>query len=468
MSRMGPFVFALGLTPCLLRGDSVEDAVVGRQGDASALTGVVRHLTETIGPRLTGSPALLAAHRFAAERFRAAGLEIALEPFPVPHSWERGPALGELLTPYRHVLQLAQMGWTPRTGGPVTGPVRVFAPKSKADMEAFRGRIGDSIVLLGEPATDLEPLMMVLPLRIDPQGAEAPAKGHGPSLADKVAFLRAEGARAFLLDAGKPAGLLGMSEVDLALGGRQGLPGAFVIHEQYLLLGHLAGTGATVRLSLEGRTGAVVECLNTVATIRGATAPDETVLVGAHLDSWDLGTGAADNAAGAAAVIEAARLLAASGARPRRSIRFVLFSGEEQGLLGSKAYVARHRDELKHHSAVFIIDTGTGRIDGLSLQGRAEVEPVMRRVVEPLAPLGVVDVDLRREWGSDHLPFDEAGVPAFCFEQVQHDYSRNHHSEADTFDKVKPAELQQAAVVAALTAYRTAQLPDLLPRRPRP
>ena len=138
MSRMGPFVFALGLTPCLLRGDSVEDAVVGRQGDASALTGVVRHLTETIGPRLTGSPALLAAHRFAAERFRAAGLEIALEPFPVPHSWERGPALGELLTPYRHVLQLAQMGWTPRTGGPVTGPVRVFAPKSKAALPASR------------------------------------------------------------------------------------------------------------------------------------------------------------------------------------------------------------------------------------------------------------------------------------------------------------------------------------------
>ena len=192
------------------------------------------------------------------------------------------------------------------------------------------------------------------------------------------------------------------------------------------------------------------------------------MLLGAHLDSWDLGTGATDNAAGASAVIEAARLLAGAGARPRRSIRFVLFSGEEQGLFGSLAYVAKHKDELPRHSAVFVIDTGTGRIDGMSLQGRAEVEPVMRQVVEPLVALGVVDTDLRLEWGSDHLPFDEAGVPAFCFEQVQHDYSRNHHSEADTFDKLKPAELQQAAVVAALTAYRTAQLPDLLPRRPKP
>ncbi len=166
--------------------------------------------------------------------------------------------------------------------------------------------------------------------------------------------------------------------------------------------------------------------------------------------------------------IEAARLLASSGARPRRSIRFVLFSGEEQGLFGSLAYVAKHKDELPRHSAVFVIDTGTGRIDGMSLQGRAEVLPVMRQVVEPLVALGVVDTDLRLEWGSDHLPFDEAGVPAFCFEQVQHDYSRNHHSEADTFDKLKPAELQQAAVVAALAVYRTAQLPGLLPRRPKP
>jgi Zn-dependent M28 family amino/carboxypeptidase len=144
----------------------------------------------------------------------------------------------------------------------------------------------------------------------------------------------------------------------------------------------------------------------------------------------------------------------------------VLFSAEEQGLLGSIAYVERHRAELSRHSAIFVMDTGSGRIDGMSLQGRAEVLPMMNRVVEPLVPLGVVDTDLRLEWGSDHLPFDKAGVPAFCFEQVQHDYSRNHHSEADTFDKVKPAELQQAVVVAALALYRTAQLPDLLPRRP--
>jgi carboxypeptidase Q len=465
VSKFGALALAVSLIPGSLRGDSVEDAIRARLDDAGAVSSVARHLTESIGPRLTGGPALLEAHRYAAERFRAAGLEVALEPFQVGHSWERGRALGELLTPYRHALQLAQMGWTPATGGPVTGPVRAFTPSSKADMEASRGRFKEAIVLLGEPATELEPLMMVLPLRIDPKGAFPPPKETGPSLEERVKFLREEGARAFLLDAGKPWGLLDMSEYDLASAG-EGLPGAFVIHEQYRLLRRLAETGATVRLSLEGRLGPAVECVNTVATLRGSTAPDEMVLFGAHLDSWDLGTGGTDNAAGSAAVIEAARLLAATGARPRRSIRFVLFSGEEQGLLGSIAYVERHRAELAGHSAIFIMDTGSGRIDGMSLQGRAEVLPVMRRVVEPLVSLGVVDTDLRLEWGSDHLPFDKAGVPAFCFEQVQHDYSRNHHSEADTFDKVKPAELQQAAVVAALALYRTAQLPDLLPRRP--
>jgi carboxypeptidase Q len=468
LSKIVALAFAACLTPALSRADEVEDAVRARKDDATALTAVVRHLTEAIGPRLTGSPALLQAHRFAADRFRSFGLEVAMEPFSVAHSWERGPATGELLTPYRQILQLAQVGWTPATDAPVTGPLRVFAPKSKADMEPFRGRLKDAVVLLGEPATELEPLMMVLPLRIDPKGAQPPPKETGPSLVERIRFLRAEGARAFLWDAGKPEGMLDMGDYDMAVAGDEGLPGAFVIHEQYVLLRHLTEAGATVRLSLAGHTGPAAECLNTVATIRGTSAPEEFVLLGAHLDSWDLGTGALDNASGAAAVIEAARVLSASGARPRRSIRFALFSGEEQGLLGSVAYVARHKAELPRYSAVFVIDTGTGRIDGLALQGRAEVEPLVQKVVEPLVSLGLVDTDLRLEWGSDHLPFDGAGVPAFCFEQVQHDYSRHHHSEADTFDKVKPAELQQVAVVAALAAYRTAQLPELLPRRPKP
>jgi carboxypeptidase Q len=458
----------LALVPSLVLADSVEDEILGRIGDASALEATVRQLTDGTGPRLTGGNALLRAHHEAAARLEAMGLEVGSETFRLEHSWTRGPARGELVLPYEHELRLAQVGWTPPTLGEVEGPVRVFAPKTKEEMEALRGTVKDAIVLVGPPATDLEPPMMVLPLRLDPTGLEPPKKDEeeGPGFGELVAFLRAEGPLALLRDAGKPDGMLDMQGDDGAASGSSGMPAAIVIHEQYLLLSRLAQTGATVRLRLDGDLGPSAECLNTVASLPGTDLPDEQVLLGAHLDSWDLGTGATDNAAGAAAVVEAARLLTASGARPRRTIRFVLFSGEEEGLLGSKAYVERHRDEMPRLSAVFVLDTGTGTVDGLALQGRAEVEDVMRRVLAPVVPLGVVDTDLRREWGTDHLPFDKAGVPAFCFEQVQHDYSRDHHSEADTFDKVIPAELEQAAVVLALTAYRTAQLPALLPRRP--
>jgi carboxypeptidase Q len=370
------------------------------------------------------------------------------------------------VTPYPHELRLAQVGWTPPTAGAVEGPLRVFAPKTKAEMDAFRGRLAGAIVLLGEPASELEPLLMVLPLRLDPEGAKPRPKKEGPSREEHLAFLRKAGAAAVLVDAGKPDGMLDMTADEGAVAGEVGPPAAILIHEQYLLLTHLAEGGATVRLRLDGRLGPPAECANTVASMPGTEAPEEIVLVGAHLDSWDLGTGADDNAAGSAAVLEAARLLTEARARPRRTIRFVLFSGEEQGLRGSKAYVERHREELPRHSAVFVLDTGTGSVDALALQGRAEVEPILRRVLAPAVPLGVVDTDLRLEWDTDHIPFDEAGVPAFCFEQVQHDYSRVHHSEADTLDKTRPSELEQAAVVLALTAYRTAQLPERLPRRP--
>jgi carboxypeptidase Q len=466
LSRSAALCLAFGLLPSLALADSVDETLVAHLHDTTALEATLKELTEGTGPRLSGSPALVRAHHFASDRFAALGLAVTSEAFPLPRTWQRGPAEGELLTPYPHDLRLVQVGWTPPTGGSVEGPLRVFAPKTTSEMGALRGRLAGAIVLAGEPTTDLEPLLMVPPLRLDPKGAKPRPRKKGPSREEQVAFLRQEGAAAVLADAGKPDGMLDMSADEGAVAGQVGLPAAIVIHEQYLLLTHLAAGGATARLRLDGQLGPATDCINTVASMTGTERPDEVVIVGAHLDSWDLGTGADDNATGAAAVLEAARLLSEAGARPRRTIRFVLFSGEEQGLLGSKAYVERHRDELSRISAVFVIDTGTGSVDALALQGRAEVEPILRQVLAPTVPLGVVDTDLRLEWDTDHIPFDAAGVPAFCFEQVQHDYSRVHHSEADTLDKTRPDELEQAAVVLALTAYRTAQLPERLPRRP--
>ena len=457
--------FALALLLATsVHADEVEQRLRARLASSERLMQRLVKLTDGTGPRLTGSLALTEAHRYCAGEFQRMGLAVALEPFDLPVSWTRGPASARLLRPSEQELPVAQVGWTPATPGPIEGRLVSFAPRDASQKAAFAGKLSGAIVLLGEPATDLEPLMMEPPLRLQ-RPPKTVAEAAEPT-AEWLAFLQAEGAAAYLCDSGKPPGLFNMeARAEAAFRRRSLLPGAFVTHEQYLQLFRLAAREAVARLSLEGRLGPAAEVLNTRAELRGREAPDEIVLVAAHLDSWDLATGATDDAAGVAAVMEAAALLSESGARPRRSIRFALFSGEEQGLLGARAYVARHREELARHSAAFVMDTGSGRIDGIALQGRAEVEPTLRRVLEPLRALGVVENDLRREGGTDHLPLDAAGVPAFVVEQVQYDYSRNHHSQSDTLDKVHPEDLQQAAVVLALLAYRVAELPDQLPRR---
>ncbi len=205
---------------------------------------------------------------------------------------------------------------------------------------------------------------------------------------------------------------------------------------------------------------------NTIAEIRGSERPDEIVVLGAHLDSWDLGTGTTDNGTGAMVVLEAARALQKSGLRPGRTIRFALFSGEEQGLNGSRAYVDAHRDELPKISAALIHDTGTGRVTSISLMRNYQDRELMDTVVAPLKSLGLLELTERWMTGSDHVPFEEAGVPGFFCLQDPAQYFETHHSQADTFDQAHEADLVEGAQVMAAVAYNLAQLPVLLPRRP--
>jgi len=207
---------------------------------------------------------------------------------------------------------------------------------------------------------------------------------------------------------------------------------------------------------------------NTVAEIPGSEKPDEVVIIGGHLDSWDLGTGATDNGTGAMAVLEAARALQRLGLKPKRTIRFVLFTGEEQGLVGARAYVEAHKAELGKISGVLVHDSGTGRVLTIGMMANYAAREVMDRVVYPLAKIGLVEPSLRTEGGSDHVPFDEAGVPGFWCVQEPVDYAQTHHSQADTFDRVRPDDLTEGAQVLAVWAYNVAQLPDLLPRKPAP
>jgi Zn-dependent M28 family amino/carboxypeptidase len=229
----------------------------------------------------------------------------------------------------------------------------------------------------------------------------------------------------------------------------------------------LIGMGMSPRI--EGRIDntlgkAPVKQWNTVAEIKGSQSPGQVVILGAHLDSWDLGTGTTDNGTGSMVVLEAARVIAQSGLKPARTIRFILFTGEEEGLLGSRAYAAAHAAEADSIQAVLVLDNGTGMIKGQALQGRNEFEQLWKDLLAPVNSLGAIDVRQANKGGTDHLSFIPYGVPGFNFDQESRGYNHTHHSQADTYDHAVPGDLMQASAVMAVTAYEMANLPSLLPR----
>jgi len=247
------------------------------------------------------------------------------------------------------------------------------------------------------------------------------------------------------------------------------VPTLYVAHEHYSMLHRLATRpdGPKPKIELEMTNTFIPGPLvvyNTVGEIKGSEKPDEFVVLGAHIDSWDLAQGTTDNGTGTCIVLEAARALAKSGIKPKRTIRFCLFSGEEQGLHGSRQYVEKHKGEMPKTSMCLVHDTGTGKVTGIGLQGRAAIKPILDAELISLKELGVSDISLRSMSGSDHQSFERAGVPGFMIAQDMSEYRFTHHTQTDTLDKAKDENLIQGAQVMAVAALRVANLPDLLPR----
>jgi carboxypeptidase Q len=445
------------------------------KADAEQLKKDLTHLTTNIGPRLSGSPQMTQASYWTEEQFKGLGLaNVHLEPWSVAHSWTRGAATGRVVSPTTHELTLAATGWAPATKGTMQGElILVDAPKVE-DLEKYKGKLGAKIVVL-KGAADLEPPQSPL---LTPWGQEALPLMF-PKSADLESLLRVRTAAMKMVAEEKPLALLMPSEKMFGLLNMTTLsrdyqpgayPSAFLTREDYFLLLHLAELGGPVQLelNLQGSfSGKPVEVYNTVAEIHGSEKPDEVVIIGAHLDSWDLGTGATDNGTGSMAVLAAARALQKLALKPKRSIRFVLFSGEEQGLNGSKAYVQAHQDELPKISGVLVHDSGTGKVLTIGLMGNYGLKETMDRALYPLADIaGFVETSLRTEGGSDHVPFDRAGVPGFWCVQETADYEKSHHSQADTLDRVRWDDLMEGAQVLAIFAYNVAELPEMLPRKP--
>ena len=247
------------------------------------------------------------------------------------------------------------------------------------------------------------------------------------------------------------------------------IPVAFVETKDYALLRRSLERGERVALEVDlGGTfsPAPVQAYNSIAELRGTGHPDEVVILGAHLDSWDLGTGATDDGTGVVAIMEALRAIKAAGLAPRRTIRIVLFSGEEQGHWGSKAYVQAHRAELDRVQAVLVHDLGTGRVRGFAMQGLENARPYFARAIAPANEIGVTELPLERGTDSDHWSFVEAGVPGvFAVQDVVDYFTTTHHSQYDTYDHVRPDDLVQGATALAITAWELANMPERVPHQ---
>ena len=284
-------------------------------------------------------------------------------------------------------------------------------------------------------------------------------------------MLRRAGAAGMVLDAGKEQALLNMSGSPNRV---LPLPQIVVAHEDYALFDRLLASGLAPQVEVNIRNALTTDSVpqwNTVAEIRGTEHPGQVVIVGAHLDSWDLGTGTTDNGTGSMCTLEAARVIARSitlsGLAPKRTIRFVLFTGEEQGLIGSRKYAEAHAAEMDSIQAVIVLDNGTGAVTGQALQGRADLEGLWRAILAPVATLAADSVVNRNKGGTDHLSFLPYGVPGFNFNQLERGYNHTHHSESDTYDKGLAADLMQASAVMAVSAYALANLPGMIPRGER-
>jgi carboxypeptidase Q len=480
----------------LLAQEPVDHAMIERIRDEglnrSQIGELAGHLTDVIGPRLTGSPGMARANAWTAERLREWRLTgVQVEPWgEFGRGWEQVSYAGRVLTPFVQPLHAIPVAWTGSTPGSVTGPAVVIGSAEEA--ERHRGRLRGAFVLFVPPA-EHQPEWEAPATRIPDEmllGApQRPAQAQGPTPEQIARFreiqermrlrqnladlLVEEGVAAVLSPSGWTYGLIRLGG---APGRRPGtpepLPELMVAHEHYGRIWRNLERGVPVQLEVDVQNRFLDDdhrAYNTLGDIRGSDRADEYVMIGAHLDSWHPGTGATDNAAGSVVMMEAMRILQAVGAQPRRTIRIALWSGEEQGLLGSQAWVANHRELWPRISAYLNVDNGTGRIRGIWNQENEAATPVFEAALAPFRDLDVLAVRHGNTGGTDHLAFDRVGVPGFNFIQDPVEYfTRTHHSHVDTFERLLLDDLRQAAVVVAATAWHLANRDEMMPRKPAP
>jgi carboxypeptidase Q len=407
-------------------------------------------LSDDIGSRVTGSPAERKAEEWGAAKMKAIGLEnVHTEKYTIWKGWTRGSAEAELLAPVRHKLHVDAMGWTGSTpAGGAEGDVvsvnlfdmdneikNIAKLKAKVVLVTMKGKPNKEFIALFAQFGDF--------LRAaGPAGAVAVIGGQG---------------------GGKSAGMNLTHTGILGYNADFAVPVVSMTAEDQGQLERYLARGLTVRARFNVQnsfTNGPVESANVVGEIRGRENPEQILVVGGHLDSWDLAQGVTDNGSGTATVLGAAEAIAHSGQRPRRTIRFVLFTGEEQGLDGSFAYIKQHKAEMANHLGDLVLDAGQGAVKGFQLGGRDDLIAQFQPFADSLANIKKLKVDDKVESGTDTLPFSMAGLPGINMDQDTADYQFTHHSAADALEAQKPDVLTQNSTLMALAAYWIADRPE--------
>jgi carboxypeptidase Q len=437
-------------------------------------------LTDVLGPRLSGSSAHVAAARWAADRFREWKLtNPRLEPFEFGRGWTLEQLTVEMTAPrYMPLIGYAE-AWSPPTAGVVTGTPIYIGDSTAEEIDRLGSRLRNAIVLTHRPQTEF-----LQADRPQPAAGDGPVQTGNPAYPEPssttptpelLARLRTHRAGVALRPGPMEHGTVRVQ------GNRSTLddaaPSVVLAAEHYNMLVRLARAGVPIalRINVGARfQPADRDSYNVLAEIPGIDPAlrDEVVFVGAHLDSWHTGTGASDNADGVATVMEAMRILAGLDSRPRRTIRVALWSGEEQGLLGARAYVARHlQDEASRRriSVYLNDDPGTGATYGFYMQGNDAAKRIFDGWLEPLRDLGARRNIIEGIGSTDHLPFDEVGIPAFTVIKDFRDYdTRTRHTNADLADAVDVEALKRSAAVLAVMTWRAAMRDEPIPRRKQP
>ncbi|HYE65287.1 MAG TPA: M20/M25/M40 family metallo-hydrolase [Pyrinomonadaceae bacterium] len=466
----------------------------------SKIMETVSYLTDVYGPRLTGSPNLKAAGEWSRKRLAEWGLANAqLEAWGAfGPGWSLKKHSVEMIAPqYMNIIAYPK-AWTPSTKGTISGQPVIVDIKSKADFDKYRGKLRGAIVMDGRPArpnphfeadarrlSERELLLRSQAINPGPPKSYAEVlqerRKYRAELDEIAQFFYGEGIAVLLEPSERDHGVVRVTRQSYNLNVDQSFPALVLAREHYGRIVRLLDKNIPVQLEINVQAQTHKEDTNgynVVAEIPGTDPKlkDEVVMLGGHLDSWHGGTGATDNAAGCAVMMEAVRILKAIGIRPRRTIRLALWGGEEQGHLGSIGYMKKHFGDPESGqllpgqeklSAYFNLDNGTGRIRGVYLQGNEAVRPIFEAYLKPFNYLGATTLTAENTTGTDHQSFDAVGAPGFQFIQDSIEYgTRTHHTNMDVYEALLEDDLKQAAVIVASFVYHTAMRNERLPRKP--